>query len=272
VPAKASKSDKKDEKEKSSQSADQKDSTVEKDDVSKYGDDKLAGLLKKCKISRLCALQGNTVLFDKLSEALTTEYPDELELLEAKLNHVDSPDIRKEGVAAVVAAADAILASKHIDYTALASHITKVANKVDSKLDSSFSDEKKDMDQKKSVLVNALVRKMRAQVDLNDVAFKDTYLELAKWEDVSSDKYAYLSFLHAAESEQYGKALRILTKLCKASLTSSSPVGAASTNTPPPKELFELRTSILEKLHWGMHVEQEKRWNIIRFPKTFASF
>jgi len=185
------------------------------------------------------------------------------------LAHVDNKTIRKDNEKAVVAAADVILSSKLIDSVALASHY---ATKVDAKLDPTYAERKKDMDSKKAILVDALVRKMRAQVDLKDPAFKDTYLELAKWEDVQSDKYAYLSFLHAVELERYGQALQILTKLCKASSASSTSVGAACTETPPLKQLFELRLNILEKLQWEHWVEIEKRWNIIRFPDGFVPF
>jgi len=272
IPAKASKIDKKDKsaasEAKGSSTADQKDATAAEPKASEYGDEKLSEMLKDCKISRLRALQGKKDVFDRLHEALSAEYPGELGVLQAKLNHVDSKDIRKDAIDAVVVAADAILTSNLIDAAALANHY---ATKVDSKLDPSYADRKKDMDAKKAVLVEALVRKMRAQLDLKDVAFKDTYLELAKWEDVSSDKYAYLSFQRAMELERYGQALQILSKLCKASLASGS-VGVACTGTPSPKELFELRISLLEKLQWDKWVEMEKRWNIIRFPNDFALF
>mmetsp|Transcript_19753 Transcript_19753/g.26041 ORF Transcript_19753/g.26041 Transcript_19753/m.26041 type:complete len:124 (+) Transcript_19753:3-374(+) len=123
------------------------------------------------------------------------------------------------------------------------------------------------MDEKKAVLVDALVRKSRALASLVEKGeaevdtFKASLLEVARWEDVNQDKHARLMIARDRLEGREGAQLKLINKLL-----------AGDGKVIPKAELHEMKAKIFAENNWEHLVEYEKKWSILSKPKAFTLF
>jgi tripeptidyl-peptidase-2 len=241
---------------------------AEDEEEEKSAEVELAEALRDFKVKQLEKLRGeeDRALFDKLASEILAEYPNHLPVLLEKLKRADGED-REEHLPEVVAAADAIIAE--IDQEALAAHYGR-------KLDEDDKDAKKvrkEMDEKKAALVEALHRKAKALFDMSGAeagrpvtdaaaderkAFEAAFAELEKWVDTTDEAYLDLHIDRAIARGELGEALKL--------------VNGKIADNPPSKDLCEQRIEILEALGWQSWAGYEREWLLLRFPVEYPLF
>ena len=130
--------------------------------------EKLAEDVRDLRVKRLAALgDDEQAAFDEIAAAVLADWPDHLPVFAARLHRIDR-DNRDEHLPEIVAAADEII--QRIDTTALAEHY---GIKLDED-DPAAKKTRKDMDERKDALLDALYRKGRAMsymlTDLREAA------------------------------------------------------------------------------------------------------
>ena len=230
--------------------------------------DQLAAQILDLKVKHLNSLgEQDGKQFDQLAAEILKQKPNYMPVLLAKLHRLDSEAKRKERLAEVVAAADAVLAQ--INVAALASHFgTNVGtDSEDKKLRAKLTKERE-------TLVDALYRKGRAlgYMELPDVvakhpiadqkahdkAFEDNFARLAKWVDTSDPKYSLLHIRKERRQQRYGKALSLLHKRMQEA-------GAV-------KLLDKKRHDMYESLEWEHLRQNAADWMLRRFPQAYQPF
>jgi tripeptidyl-peptidase-2 len=135
---------------------------------------------------------------------------------------------------------------------------------------------KKEMDERKSAIVDALYGKCTALLDLaegenssnnaTDTAsispeFEAAFSELRKWVDPAAEaKHATLLSKREAAAGRFANALKALDKT------------ASPEDKPTPKEVVEARSKLFEQLGW-LHLERGERRRLLKaFPSSFPLF
>ena len=220
--------------------------------------------LKVGQLGKLTSKEKESGKFEELFESLKTEYPGHLPLLVEMLKKLDGDDKRKELLSKIVEAADDIVAA--ISKDDLASHYGKNLDKEDPKK----VKERKDMDEKKGALVDALARKARAQADADDYeGFDATLQELKEWVDINGNqKYAVLVLAREERAKRHGLVLKLLNELLE-----KDGEGTKGGICPfTKKQLLERRAEVLKKLGFLELVERDTKRRLIDSPDSFALF
>ena len=194
--------------------------------------------------------------FDALAAKLLAATPKLRPVLVTRLERLDHVDHRKKRLADVVAAADAVIATVNTD---------KLAATLGRRGGRSAD---------KAVLVDALYRKGRAlaYMELPEVvadhpiadkaahakAFDSNFKELGRWVDTTEKAYVLLHIRHERRRGRPAMALKWLTKYYP--------------GTPANFWYVKKRRDLYEKLGWSHCHEYERRWLLVRFPKTYESF
>eukprot|EP00798_Chlamydomonas_sp_ICE-L_P009787 gene9786-7671_t len=211
-------------------------------------------------------------LYNALLAELQAKYPTHLPLLTEHLHKMDGAgkEVRntKAGLTAVIEAADAVVSA--IDAKELACHLAMKCTEESPEAQRV----KKEMDDKKTALVDALQCKCTALLDLQELeakgcvtgtiqaaatshdtkaavdvkpdAFQSTFTELRKWVDTATDNGSAL--LHAkaeARAQRLTNAIKALDR-------------AIGDDKAPKRELFETRCELLAQLGWT-HLERQER-------------
>ena len=151
-----------------------------------------------------------------------------------------------------------------IDEKELAAHFGTSYDKEDAKA----CKEHKDMEEKKSQLVEVLARKARAAGDKDD-GFDEALKHLKKWADVDSDlKYSIFILQRDSRAERWGSVLKLLNGLIKKNGEDTK----GGICPLPKKELLERRASLFTKLGYSHLKESDDKWRVIASPKSFALF
>jgi tripeptidyl-peptidase-2 len=231
---------------------------------------KLEDELRDFKVAQLKKLSSEETAaqFHVLAGKLLEEYPAHLPVLVAVLHRRDDVKHRKQRLADVVEAADAVLAL--IDTPKLALHFGTKVNPDDEDAVAM----RQQMDTTREILVDTLYRKGRAlgYMELPDViekhpvadpkshdkAFEANFAELRKWVDTTDQKYFLLHVRRESRKGRYGNALKLLNE--------QIPTSA------PNFMYIKKRRDLYEKLGWKHCWDYEKRWLVIRFPQDYEAF
>ena len=233
----------------------------------KSDEEKLAETLRDCKVGQLAKLRGaeQRALFDKLAAEVLEAYPNHLPVLVEELKRADGAG-RAEDLAGVVAAADRVIGQ--IDQEKLAAHY---GVKLDPD-DAAGAKVRKEMDEQKRVLVDALYRKARALFDSSAAsvadgrpesergtdavdAFEAAFADLEKWADTTDDEYLMLHIDRALRQNHPGAVLELLNEKIA--------------DSEPDRELYDKRLEVLGILGWSHWQDYETHWNLIRFPAEY---
>ncbi len=223
---------------------------------------KLARALRDAKLAQLknLSIDSDRQAFDRLAEQLLKADENNYNVLVTRLRKLDDPDKRKERLQEVVDAADAIL--EKIDRTEIALALgTRTAGD-----DKDAAKKRKRAESLKALLIDTLYRKGRAlgymelpevleknpikDKKAHDKAFKETYAELNRWVDPTSEKYFLLHIRHETRKGNYGAALNTLAKYYSAANYWH----------------IEKRRKLYNKLGWKHLEANELMWRTQRFP------
>mmetsp|Transcript_61322 Transcript_61322/g.168297 ORF Transcript_61322/g.168297 Transcript_61322/m.168297 type:complete len:1350 (+) Transcript_61322:106-4155(+) len=228
----------------------------------------------------------------ELHAMLSKDWPDHLPLAKAKLARMDREATRKDSLAEVVAAADAII--DLVDTPELAAFFGLKAVPLDDP-DPAAAKLRKEKDELKEALVDALARKARAMADMEasssqakdgaeeakdgaeapppppadgSATFDTSLYRLQQWEDglktpSNAPKYGRLVVENLTRKAQIGALLDYVTKALN-----ENPKLDAALDT----ELRAVKVKVLGELGWAHIAENEKTWDIINKPKAFALF
>ena len=233
----------------------------EDDDDDRSEKEQLAEAIRDLKVERLAELHGedDRALFDRIAVEVLRDYPDHLPVLVARLDRENDPE-------AVVDVADAVIAA--IDQSALAAHYGLKLGPDDKQA----AKARKEMDERKQALVEALHRKAQALFDLAahshssgrpesdadaeaNERFETAFTALEKWVDTTDDDYLMLHIDRAARQGRPGEALGLLSEKIA--------------DSKPDQELRDKQIELLDQLGWTHWREYETQWNLIRFPKEY---
>jgi len=236
----------------------------------KSEEEKIAEAIRDLKVARLAQLEDeeHSALFDRLAAEVLKDYPNHTPVLRARLHRADGAD-REESLAAVVAAADAVIAQ--VDQERLAAHY---GVKLDAE-DKEGAEVRKEMDKQKDALVDALHRKGKALFDMledkpageraetdaeetGDAAFEEAFAELGKWVDTTDADYLDLHIEREQRQGRLGEAVRLVSKKIE--------------DAEPKKALYEQRIRLLDDLGWSHWKAYEEAWLLIRFPADYPRF
>jgi tripeptidyl-peptidase-2 len=188
-----------------------------------------------------------------------------LPLAVAKMHHLDREDLRKANLAAVVAAADEVTAL--VNPTELSGALGLRAAEGDEA-------KRKELNEAKASLVDALARKARALLGLGSEAaapeasceaFKQALADLMRWEDAKAPANAKAMAtvaLGALKADGYGATLQY----CKAALEKGDLGPSAEA------EVKAARGAAMDALGWGWLSAHEMVWEGLNKPKTHALF
>ncbi|EPZ30926.1 subtilisin-like protein [Rozella allomycis CSF55] len=222
--------------------------------------DKLNESLLESKISALSKLSEDQ--FKEIISNLREKESSSPVFLLALLKRLDNAENRKNEPLKIVNAADKIISS--IDASALTEHfgIKKQS------FDKEFVKRNAEFNKLKDYLVESLVRKARSQISISVEEVSKTLKELGKWVDVAEHSDALVPFVWVErQNKRYGNAIKAINKCISAVKSKES-----SDLIPLEKELYELRLEVLEQLGWKALADNERRWNVLRFPKEFMGF
>jgi tripeptidyl-peptidase II len=195
--------------------------------------------------------------YSKLLLEFNQKYPDHLPLLREPLKRLASKPAAEratpETVSAIISAADNVLAA--IDNTALA---VFVAAKCPDESEGA-ADRKKEMEEKKSAVVEALAAKCSALLEKEGSKvsdeFETCYAQLRRWVDPVAD--ATHAPLAAKREERAGRTALALKAMEKA---------VSPDDKPATKEVLERREELLRALGWEHWAYMEKMKKRMAFP------
>ena len=200
--------------------------------------------------------------FDRLIEEALKKDENDLTVLVAKLRKLDDEKSRKERLAEVVEAADAVLAQLDAGEIAL----ILAGRSADDDKDAEKA--RKSAQKKKGLLIDTLYRKGRAlgymelpvvlaknpikDKDAHEKEFEATYKTLSKWVDPTGSDYFLLHIRWAARKQQLGESLKWLNKY--------------SGEAAPNYWYFEKRRKLYEALGWDHLTENAWQLRTSHFP------
>jgi len=245
--------------------------------------EKLEEAVQKLQIERLGKLSEDDKedkkfkeLYNKVLET-TSEDRAKLLLLMVGLKHEDNERWREKRLNDVIDAADKIV--DLIDENELILHygVTGYYDKEDAKA----CKDRKDRDEKKNILIEALARKARAFADLEKSgshssdeknatsSFDDTIKDIKRWVDIDSNlKYAVLVLERERRAERPGAVLKLLEKLLKNNGDDTKGGICPLTKSA----LLERRAAVFKELGYTHLVEHDNLWKLLSSPKDFALF
>ncbi|RLN86959.1 hypothetical protein BBJ28_00004037 [Nothophytophthora sp. Chile5] len=195
-------------------------------------------------------------------QRLSDQFPTHLPVVQAKLHHFDAEADRASQLTDVVAAADAVLALIKQDDLALFFGTRSVPG------DQPAAEKKlrKEKEQEKAILADALARKARA---LGDSAqwenFLAAYAELQKWADVETPAYLHVALLHDRHHDAFGLALQRLRKVQELEQADKAKIIS-------DEKLAAEVASTLGSLQWTHWAASETQWERRRAPSSYRRF
>jgi tripeptidyl-peptidase-2 len=203
--------------------------------------------------------------FDEFAARLRERYSDHLPIRAAVLHRLDGSEQRMELLGQIVKTADELL--QQIDQDELARRLGVKAAPDDARDDTKAAE-------LRDLLVDALYHKGLALADqelpevlkqhpLDDPrahgeAIEENFRQFQKWAVASEGKHALLAARYEWRQERYGQALSLLDKALAA--------------LPPDSRRSELRVQLYRLLGWNHLADAERKWIVLRFPKTYEPF
>jgi len=207
--------------------------------------------------------------FEEVYEMFLQEFPDHIPLLMTRLKFYDSKDRREKLLNKIIDSANAVI--DLVDESDLAMHFGTIYDKDDPK----SCKQRKDMEEEKVFLTEALARKARAvgdilQDDNGADAFEEALKHLKKWEkvDASNKKLAVLILQKDGKARRFGSQLKLINELLK-----NDGDDTKGGICPMSKiDLLEKRTEVLKYLDYSHLVERNKQWKAISSSKDYSPF
>lgn len=287
---------------KDSSSAGAKDAVAE-DERSEM--EKLEESILKLKVDKLQKLSDEDKKGEKfmdLYNSILKDHPSHIPLLLVGLKYHDQERWRKNRLEDVVSACDALISC--IDQVELVQHygVTGFYDKEDAEA----CKVRKEMDEKKSALIEALARKSRALVDIennddsdNDAEkketddintqekpsegeksddtddkkstnFKSSLSELKKWVDIEKNlKYSILVIEREKKDKRFGNVLKLVQKLLENNEGEDTKGGICHLTKA---DLMKLRAEAFKELGYTHLYAYDEVWKLICNPKDYALF
>jgi len=211
--------------------------------------------------------------FEEVYEMFLAEYPDHIPLLMTGLKFYEHKDRRDESLSKIIDAANAII--KLVDESDLALHFGTIHDNDDP----DGCKERKEMEEKRVFLKEALARKTRAVGDSmvgddlkekNDAVYAAALKHLKRWEkvDASNTKLAALVIQKFGKEQRLGSQLKLINELLK-----NNGNDTKGGICPMSKiDLLEKRTEVLKNLHYSHLVQRNEKWKAISSPKDYSLF
>ena len=239
---------------------------------------KLEDALLKTKVDelkRLSTEDKDDKKFPDLFGHVLESHPSHIPLHMVYMKHQDQEKWREERLDKIVEACNSIIAQVDQDELILHYGITGYYDKDDG----IACKNRKEMDEKKDALIEALGRKARAIADLeraNDMntdgletTFEKSLIELQKWVKIESNmKYAVLSLENDLRKKRYGAVYKLLKKLMEKDGEDTKSGICHLDKT----ELLKRRSKLFEILSCDHIVTYDNAWKLISKPKNFALF
>ena len=234
------------------------------DEATKNPKARLANKLREAKLEFLnsLSLDDDREAFDRLVEEALKKDEGDLTVLVAKLHKLDDEKKRKDRLAEIVAAADAVLAQ--LDEAQIAMALTGRSEADDKEA----AQARKTAEKKKSLLIDTLYRKGRAlgymelpevieknpimDQKAHDKAFEANYKALTKWVDPTGSDYFLLHIRREARKQNFGESLKWLNRY--------------SSGEAPNYWYFEKRRKYYEALGWKHLAENAWQLRTSHFP------
>lgn len=228
--------------------------------------------------------------WEELFAALVAEFTlSHLPLAQAKLHHLDREATRlgakgkdDGGAATAASSLEAIVAAANVIIDAL--DAVEISSHFGLKLpdgDKTAAAKRKIMADKRAMLVDALLRKARAQLDMDKAEqgspplpphtaslssqFDGTVKVLQQWEDVfdasQAAKYGRVALGALWKKQALGKILVYTTKALKDSSAGSL-----------EKDMRAAKTKAMRALGWDWLVDRQAVWDVVDNPQKFALF
>lgn len=225
----------------------------------------MAKAVRQAQLSYLQSLDAakSSEEFARVAERLLKRDPDNRDVLLARLKHLDHAESRKDHLPAVVAAADAVLAT--FDLNAL--H-TAIANRPVADAGAKTAVQKQE-DADRKIVADVLYRKGRAlgymelpdvlekhplaDESAHDAAFKANFRELSRWVDTTDSAYVLLHVRHERRQQHLAAALELLDKFIAAE--------------EPNFWYHKKRRDIYRELNWDAAAEREMARIVRQFPQ-----
>lgn len=236
-------------------------------------------------------------LYDKLAREIRKQDPRHMPLLVEQLKLADHEEKRKQHLPDVVAAADAIIAE--IDTAAMARHYGVMLDEDEPQA----KEERKDWDEKKAILIDALLRKAKALMDLqaaaDDAAAKPAPPKAERSKknrkrkkqdgdgseenpankpestDIARELENTLDQLEdwADESNDEFVALRIRRHRRDGKPARALKLLQKQVSKPDvERSQFDQRIELLDELGWEHWRDYERAWKILRYPPDYQPF
>lgn len=200
----------------------------------------------------------------KVLEDLTKLYPDELSVLNAKLETI----MKFASDEDIINAADAIIS--HIDFEKIMEYI-KSERFLVLNMTSEQEKEKEKLKQQKSYFFKALQEKAKVLGKTSDgissKEFNDAFEECKKWIELPGKDYEFLilQIRRLIECKHFGLALQLILKMESDSLHTF--------NECEITKIFELKDAALKNLDWSIWVTYQENWKfILNPPKGYLLF
>ena len=204
-------------------------------------------------------------LVEQLTTELLEQFPDESRRIQVARLHLVDNDDREERLSAVVAAADAVIAT--VNRRRLARHFG-------TRPDPEQAERNAEREAERSALIDALYRKGRALgfMELpevlaehpieykaaHDAAFERTFEQLSRWADTTEADYFRLHARRDSRRERFAQALQLLNR--------------HADDFTDDQEFAEKRRDLYEELGWNDWRDYEQRWILRRFPSERQGF
>ena len=138
-----------------------------------------------------------------------------------------------------------------------------------------FLQKRRDMEEMKTFLTEALARKVRALGDASPEKdgggiFETALKHLNKWEavDASNKKLAALVLLKYGKEKRLGSQLKLLNELLKNNGDDTKGGICPLTKI----DLLEKRTEVLKDLNYSHLVERNEKWKVLSAPEDYSPF
>jgi len=217
-------------------------------------------------VQKLASDEKQASNFTALYDSVMAQHPNEIQLMLVGLLHDDLESWRMQRLNEIVQKANSIIdkidASKLVLYYGVTGYYNKD--------DGPSVKERKEMDQLKDALIEALARKARALADLDKPEFDDTMQQLAKWVDnmETNNKFAVLNLAKLGRQRRLGSVLKLLTTLLEKDGEETKGGICPLTRA----DLLKRRATVLEELGYHHLVEYDRVWSLIASPKSYTLF
>jgi tripeptidyl-peptidase-2 len=222
--------------------------------------------LKVDQLGKLTSAEKDDGKFEEIYAELEKEYPSHVPLLLANVKYLDGLKTRLDCLPQIVEAADKVIVQISEDELAL--HFGKKQDKEDPEK----VKRNKEMEKKKSQLIEALVRKAHAFAEMKteeaQKKFQETLDKLKDWADIDANgKYAALGIERDCRGGRHGAALKRINKLLTKNGKDSGGVKPMS-----KADLLEKRAAIFKELGYDALVKRDQAMKLVAAPKDYKLF